>query len=233
VAGLPGGAISKRPLRFFWVLDVSTSMIGSKIGELNHAVKETLPAMKTVADDNPNAAVEVMVLTFATSTTWVTPAPVPLADFSWTDLGASGATSMGAAMKEMAIQLGTTNMPDRALPPVVVLVTDGAPTDDFGSGLRAFQQEAWAKHSIRLGIAIGADADLGTIRQFIDHAEIEPLVANNAEDLVKYIRWVSTQVLKAASAPASTPQGAATQSTQSAQSAVPAQPSQSAAPTVW
>jgi uncharacterized protein YegL len=40
---LPGGPISHRPLRFYWMLDVSGSMRGEKIGELNHAIREALP----------------------------------------------------------------------------------------------------------------------------------------------------------------------------------------------
>ena len=63
--------------------------------------------------------------------------------------------------------------------------------------------EPWGKKAVRLAIAIGEDADTGVLQRFIGHAEIQPLVANNAEDLVKYIRWASTAVLQAASAPAS------------------------------
>ena len=42
---LPGGPISHRPLRFYWMLDVSGSMLGEKIGALNFAVREALPHM--------------------------------------------------------------------------------------------------------------------------------------------------------------------------------------------
>jgi len=202
---LPGGAISSRPLRFYWVLDVSGSMAGQKIGELNHAIREALPAMKASADENPHAAVEVRAMTFSTGYRWVTPAPVPLANFGWTDVSVTGITDMGAAMKAMATELSAHNMPERGLPPVVVLVSDGQPTDDFDTGLKALMAEPWGKRAVRVAIAIGRDADLGTLRRFIGHPEIEPLTANNPGDLVKYIRYVSTTVLKAASAPASQP----------------------------
>jgi hypothetical protein len=61
---------------------------------------------------------------------------------------------------------------------------------------------------VRVAIAIGGDADLDPLRRFIDHPEIEPLVANNSADLTNYIKWASTTVLKSASAPASQTQGA-------------------------
>ena len=199
---LPGGAIANRPLRFFWVLDVSGSMAGAKIGQLNYAIREALPAMKASADENPHAAVEVRAMTFGTSFKWVTPAPVPLEHFSWSDVSISGITDMGAAMKGMAAELSVGNMPERGLPPVVVLVSDGQPTDDFDTGLKALLAEPWGKRAVRIAIAIGDDADLGVLSRFIDHPEIQPLVAKNSADLANYIKWASTTVLKSASSPA-------------------------------
>jgi uncharacterized protein YegL len=145
----------------------------------------------------------VKVLTFSSGAQWITPAPVPLDNFSWTDVVAEGITDMGEALKMMAAELSIENMPSRSLPPVIVLVTDGQPTDDFQSGLDALMAERWGQKSIRIGIAVGTDADLETIEKFIGNSEIKPLQTNNSADLVNYIRWVSTQVLKAASSPAS------------------------------
>ena len=199
---LPGGAISNRPLRFFWILDVSGSMAGAKIGALNHAIREALPAMRASADENPHAAVEVRAMTFGTGFRWLTPAPVPLEQFGWTDVSINGITDMGAAMKGMAAELSTRNMPERGLPPVLVLISDGQPTDDFDTGLKALLAEPWGKRAVRIAIAIGDDVDLGVLRKFIDHPEIEPLVAHNSTDLVNYIKYASTTVLKSASAPA-------------------------------
>jgi uncharacterized protein YegL len=56
---------------------------------------------------------------------------------------------------------------------------------------------------VRIAIAIGDDADKATLQRFIGHPELEPLQANNAESLVRYIKWVSTAVLQSASSPAS------------------------------
>ena len=103
----------------------------------------------------------------------------------------------------VANQLKMPPMPERALPPVLVLVSDGQPTDDFEAGLKTLMEQPWGKKAIRIGIAIGTDADLNVLQKFIGHPEIHPLKANNPRDLVKYIKWVSTAVLKSASSPAS------------------------------
>lgn len=201
MSDLPGGAISSRPLRFYWVLDVSGSMWGAKIRALNHAVREALPAMRQAAADNPGARVEVRVLTFGTGVRWLTAAPVPLGDFTWSDVGVDGLTDMGAALQALAVELSIHNMPDRALPPVVVLVSDGQPTDDFDGGLRALMDEPWGSKAVRIAVAIG-DADHGVLCRFVGDPAIEVLTARNPQDLVAYVRWASTEVLRAASAPA-------------------------------
>ena len=113
-------------------------------------------------------------------------------------------TSMGQALHLVTDDaLKTPPMPERALPPVLVLTSDGQPTDDFEGGLQSLMAEPWGKKAVRLAIAIGEDADTNVLKRFIGHAEIEPLQANNSQDLVNYIRWASTAVLQAASAPAS------------------------------
>ena len=201
---LPGGAISNRPLHFIWLCDCSGSMsINGKIEVLNRAIRESLPEMKRVADENPNANVLVRAVKFSDGAQWHVPTETPVNSFNWTDLTAGGLTDMGKALLLVAEQLKMPPMTDRALPPVLVLISDGQPTDDFGSGLRALMNEPWGKRAVRIAIAVGQDADKDTLQKFIDHPELRPLEANNAETLVRYIKWASTAVLKAASSPAS------------------------------
>ena len=142
---------------------------------------------------------------FGTGSRWMTPNPIKVDQFTWTDVTISGITDMGAAMKMMARELSVDNMPDRGLPPVIVLVSDGQPTDDFKSGLQELFAQPWGKRAVRMAIGIGDDADLDVLRQFIAHPEIEPLTAHNSGDLVQYIKYMSTVVLKSASSPASQP----------------------------
>jgi len=101
---------------------------------------------------------------------------------------------MGKAFMMLADQLRIPPMPERALPPVLVLISDGQPTDDFGSGLKALMEQRWGQKAVRLAIAIGHDANLDVLQKFIGHAEIKPLQANNADSLAKYIRWATTAV---------------------------------------
>lgn len=198
----PGGEISTRPLHFIWICDCSSSMAGDKIQALNNAARQTLPLMQQAAETNPNAQVLVRVLTFADGAQWRVSQPTPLEAFNWVDLSANGLTDMGRALSMVAEQMRTPPMSDRALPPVLVLISDGLPTDDFSSGLKNLMEQPWGKKAVRIAIAVGQDADHDALQKFIGHSELKPLQANNPDALVQRIRWVST-VLKAASAPAS------------------------------
>jgi uncharacterized protein YegL len=204
MAKLPGGPLATRPLHFIWILDCSASMLeGGKIQSLNFAIRESIPAMQSEAAQNPHAQVVVRAITFADSVQWHIPTPVPVVDFQWSDVGASGLTPMGKALSMVADVLHMPPMEDRALAPVLVLISDGYPTDDFSAGLQKLMNEPWGRKAIRIAIAIGSDADIDVLQKFIGNVEIKPLQANNPESLVRYIRWASTTPVKASSMPAS------------------------------
>lgn len=200
----PGGELASRPLHFIWIADCSGSMCyDSKIQSLNNAIKEAIPHMKRVADENPYAQVLVRAIKFSTGAQWHISQSTPISNFIWKDLSASGTTDMGKALSILADQLKIPPMTDRALPPVLVLISDGQPTDDFEGGLDALMRQPWGKKAVRIAIAIGKDANYGVLQKFIGHPELKPLQADNPESLVKQIKWVSTAVLEAAASPPS------------------------------
>ncbi|HEX8852237.1 MAG TPA: VWA domain-containing protein [Pyrinomonadaceae bacterium] len=199
----PGGELASRPLHFIWIADSSGSMEqDGKIQALNTAIREAIPHMRKVAEDNPNAQVLVRAVKFSNGAQWHLSQPTPVADFAWTDLAAEGETDMGKALQLVAEQLKMPPMSERALPPVLVLVSDGQPTDDFDAGLKALMNEPWGKKAVRIAISIGRDADDEVLQKFIGNSELKPLAANSPEALVRHIKWASTAVLKSASSPA-------------------------------
>lgn len=206
----PGGELATRPLHFIWIADCSGSMSSDgKIQALNNAIREAIPHMQAVANENPNAEVLVRAIKFGNGAQWHLSQPTPVVDFKWADLTADGVTDMGKALAMVTEQLKIPPMTERALPPILVLVSDGQPTDDFTGGFKALLEQPWGKKAVRVAIAIGEDADLEVLQKFIDHPELKPLQANNPEALMRHIKWASTAVLKSASSPASQAKDAA------------------------
>ena len=219
----PGGELASRPLHFIWVVDCSGSMYGEKIGTVNHAIQSTIPEMADAARDNPNAQLLIRTLKFSTGASWVTTNPVPVEDFAWDDLDAGGVTDLGKAFEMLAAQLTIPPMTDRALPPVLVLLSNGQPTDDYKKSLDKLLHLPWGKKAVRIAISIGQDADDDVLEQFTGNRELV-LQANNPQALVKMIKWASTAA-SMVSAPASRPK-------EQDQIDLPKDPSQTNAPLV-
>lgn len=197
----PGGELASRPLHFFWIVDCSGSMHGEKIGTVNHAIQSTIPEMVSAAENNPNAQLMVRTLKFSTGASWVTSSPVNVEDFAWDDLEAEGVTDLGKAFELLSAQLTIPPMSDRALPPVLVLLSDGQPTDDYKKSLAELKKLPWGKKAVKIAISIGQDADDEVLEEFTGNKELV-LQANNAAALTKMIKWASTAA-SLVSAPAS------------------------------
>ncbi len=200
----PGGELARRPLHFIWIADCSTSMKSSgKMNSLNNAISEALPHMSAVAAENPNADVLIRAISFSSGARWHVSEPVPIDNFVWKHLEAGGVTDMGKAFSLLEEVLNMPPMENRALPPVLVLVTDGQPTDDYKTALNSLMRKPWARKAVRLGIGIGRSANKRVLKEFIGNDDIPVLCAENSQKLVEYIKWASTVVLQAASAPSS------------------------------
>jgi len=192
----PGGAMAPRALHFIWILDVSDSMnVDNKIQSLNNALREAIPAMQDAARTHPEAHVLVRVVRFSDGAQWHIAEPTPLEALRWEDLKARGETHLGAALRMVAD--GLKNLPvERGLPPHLVLVSDGFPTDDWKAGLRALMDQPLGQAAVRLAVAIGEDADVQVLEGFIGNREFHVLRANNAAVLAQKIIFASRSFVR-------------------------------------
>ena len=88
-------------------------------------------------------------------------------------------------------------MEERALPPAIVLISDGMPTDDYQRRSGRCLDEPWGARAVRIAVGIGRDADLDVLSG--SWAAATRSTANNPEQLVRSIRWASTAATRAAS----------------------------------
>ena len=194
----PGTHLARRPLHFILVLDCSGSMAADgKIRALNTAVREVLPHLSQVAGENPHADLMFSALRFSTGVAWHVDPPRPIDEVVWDDLTASGYTDMGAALRAVADRISVRVLGERAMPPAIVMVSDGQPTDDFDAGLKRLVGEPFGAAAARIAVAIGRDVDRDVLVRFQGGGE--PLRAHNPEQLVRSIRWASAAVTRAAS----------------------------------
>ena len=185
--------IARKTMVLFFLVDTSGSMYGEKIGSLNDAIRETVPDLKDLSQSNPDAAIKIAVMQFDTNVRWLYPQPIDSEQFRWNDLQAGGLTELGAALLELNGKLSKTQFMQEAAgsyAPVLILLSDGGPTDNFDSALEVIKKNAWFKHAIKIAIAIGNDADKNVLTQFTGNSE-SVIEVHNKSALKAIIRFVS------------------------------------------
>lgn len=185
--------IPRRTMVLFFVVDTSGSMYGDKIGALNDAIRETLPDLQDLSENNADAKIKIATLQFDSDVRWRDSEPVDSENFVWNDLQASGLTSLGAALSELKGKLSTQKFMQEAVgsfAPVIILLSDGEPTDDYKTALEEIKKNNWFKHAIKVAIAIGNDADKNILAEVVGNAEAV-IDVHNKETLKKLIRFVS------------------------------------------
>lgn len=196
-------AVPRRTMMLLFVVDTSGSMSGDKIGSLNVAVQEVLPMIAEISENNADAQIKVAVLEFSSGTEWMYEelGPVEAENFQWRDLEASGLTSLGEACEALNTKLSTKGYMSEAtgsFAPVIILLSDGEPTDDYKRGLSKLQGNRWFKSGIKVAIAIGEDANRDILAEFTGHKE-SVLTVHNKEQLKKIIHFVSVTASQVAS----------------------------------
>ncbi|GHU58406.1 hypothetical protein AGMMS49975_24980 [Clostridia bacterium] len=203
-------AISQRALKVYWLIDNSGSMYGKKMATVNQAIKDCIDPMRDANKENVEIKMLVRAVTFETTAKWHVAQETDINDFKWTDVVTGGLTATGAALRLVAEEMRFEKMGERALPPLIILMSDGGATDDYDGGLSALTSHRWGRKAVRVAIAIGDDANIGELTKFCSHPdEAPPLVAKNATDLVDYIKWASVGVSQTVSTSVGTNAGGA------------------------
>jgi uncharacterized protein YegL len=187
----------RKVMTLFYLVDTSGSMSGSRIGTVNAAMEECIPLLKEVAAANDDAEIKVAILQFSSGCSWVTPAsgPVGLDDIIWNDLQAGGMTEFGGALMELDKKLSRNEYLQSqtgAYAPVILLLSDGGPTDNWEVGLNQIKQNNWFKHAIKIAIDIESGSDRSVLAQFTGNPEAI-LDAKDTATLKKMIHKVSVR----------------------------------------
>ena len=185
-----------RPLPVIILADTSGSMgVEGKIEALNDAMKEMI---KTFSKESRlRAELQLGIITFGGNVLEHT----PLTNISemegdiFADFDANGGTPMGEALSHVNNWLENKELiPSRAYRPVIILVSDGHPTDDWEASFEAFKSSDRAQKATRFAMAIGSDADDVMLNEFINDREAQLFHAHNARDIHRFFRAVTMSV---------------------------------------
>ena len=186
------GVMPRRVMTLFLLVDTSGSMTANgNIGKVNSAIEEMIPLLQEVSDENADAEIKIAVMEFSSGCRWVThnvsgqAGADSLESFFWNDLEASGLTDMGAAFLELESKLSrkaflasTTG----AYAPVIILLSDGQPTDNIQPGLDKLKHNNWYKAATKIAIAVD-DGDTTALSAFTSTTETVLKVNSDRQDL--------------------------------------------------
>jgi uncharacterized protein YegL len=184
-----------RPLPVIILADTSGSMAeDGKIQALNQALKEMIAAF--ARESRLRAQIQVSFITFGGAGARVALPLTPAQEIVSVDpLPAAGGTPMGAAFDEARRLIEDRDLvPSRAYRPVLVLVSDGQPTDAWEPAFEALGRAERAQKATRFAMAIGADADTRMLSRFANDAESPLFLAHEAHDIARFFRAVTMSV---------------------------------------
>ena len=174
------------------MLDVSGSMSGEPISKLNSSVKEMLETFKNT--ESVSAEIKVCTVTFGAE---VKVSPLTKAsEIEWTNLSANGMTPLGGAIKAVNEIISNKEIiPSSGYRPTVILVSDGAPTDDWMSAFREFLESKRGSKCQRLALGINMDEgneQYKVLKQFV--SEGEKVFLGDASEISKFFKYATMSV---------------------------------------
>lgn len=180
-----------RRLPVYLLLDVSGSMSGEPI----EAVKTGVQTLVSTLRQDPYAleTAFLSVITFDTNAKQVAPL-TELATFQTPSISASGTTALGEALGLLAERVEaevakTTAEVKGDWKPLIFIMTDGVPTDDWKKGLEKLKK---VRTGIIVACAAGQGADTSVLKQITE--VVVQLDTADSSTIKAFFKWVSASV---------------------------------------
>ena len=169
-----------------FVVDTSGSMKGNRIDNFNHNMYRLTNNFYRLFKIRDAVKIRFSVLSYSST--------VKLAydrfleenvEYPWVHLEASGVSNLGLALNELRRRLsladGFISNIDNAFLPLIIFISDGAPTDNWEESLKKIQKNKYFEASCKRVIALGDDAPIEMLSQLSFH-EIVKICGENDMD---------------------------------------------------
>ena len=183
-----------RRLPIYLLIDCSESMAGAAIDAVNLGLQTLLGELRSNPLALDNAALSVIA--FSGKAEQI----VPLTDltvFQMPRLSIRPGTSLGAALRLLSDSLRrevnrTTATTKGDYRPLVFLLTDGQPTDDWRAGVQALTEPGMVHPANIYAIGCGPDVDTEILREITDIVFTIPELSSAT--IKKFFMWLSASV---------------------------------------
>jgi uncharacterized protein YegL len=171
----PAGRTDQKEAHIVFLCDVSGSMSGEKITNVNNAIGAALTATQSVISTLEHTlfdAIDISAIRFSDTADWHI-VPSKLHDqFVWDELvEPTGITNLGQAYALLDNWLGSGAINGVIDTLIVVLITDGMPTDEPSISAHWQIDKQVADNFERIAFALGSDGESTYLDEFASHED--------------------------------------------------------------
>jgi uncharacterized protein YegL len=182
---------TSRRLPIYLLLDVSGSMSGAPIEAVNNGLKDFEAALKS--DPHAIESAYVSVITFESEAKQIIPL-TEAARFRAPALDAGGGTALGRALNVLSQCLDSDVKPKSCdhpgdWKPLVFLMTDGDPTDDWRSSLTDFRNRTAQRPANLIPIGCGPNVKTSILRELSE--QVLMMQDMSPEKIKALFQWIS------------------------------------------
>jgi uncharacterized protein YegL len=182
-----------RRLPIFFLIDISESMVGEQIQQVEEGLATIIQTLKT----EPQAieTVWVSIIVFAGQPKTLVPLQ-EIVSFYPPKFPIGGGTSLSKGLGHLMFELRknvikTTYEQKGDWKPIVFLFTDGAPTDDTTAAIAEWKQN-WARTANMVAVSFGNEADMSLLAQLTEH--VLHFKNNDANAYKGFFKWITDSI---------------------------------------
>ena len=180
-----------RRLPVYLLLDTSGSMYGEPIAAVKNGVEMLLSTLRQ--DPYALETAYISIITFDSTAQQIVPL-TDLINFKVPDLVASGTTALGSALTLVSSRIEkevqkTTAETKGDWRPLVFVMTDGAPTDDWKKGVEKFKA---ARTGVVIACAAGRAAQTDVLKNITEI--VLQLDTADSNTIKSFFKWVSASI---------------------------------------
>jgi uncharacterized protein YegL len=182
-----------RRLPIYFLIDVSESMVGDQIQQVEEGMSQIIKAIKT--DPHAIETVWVSIIVFAGQAKTLVPLQ-EVVSFYPPKFPIGGGTSLSKGLGHLMYELRrnivkTTYEQKGDWKPIVFLFTDGVPTDDSQAVINEWKQN-WQRTANMVAISFGNEADTNVLKELTEN--VLHFKNSSQEDYVKFFKWVTDSI---------------------------------------
>jgi len=182
-----------RRLPIYFLIDVSESMVGEPIEQVQEGMGSIIKELRT--DPYALETVYVSIIAFAGKAQKIAPL-IELYNFYPPKLPIGGGTSLGNAINflisELDNSLVKTTMDQKGdWKPIIFLFTDGNPTDKYEASFERWNKQYKSKSNLVV-ISLGENTDTGIFMKITENVLL--LKNTDPESFKKFFKWVTASI---------------------------------------